>query len=105
MDGSVVKLVVLYRKPEMPLEEFDARYREHMALIREVPGLRGAHVVRFAPAPWGQPDYFQMAVLRFDDRAALEAALNSPQMAEAGRQLRTFAKGLFTMYVAEDWEA
>lgn len=97
----MVKLVVLYRKPEVPLEEFEARYAEHMALIREVPGLRKAEVVRFTEAPWGAPDYFQMAELTFDDKAALDAALHSPAMGDAGRQLRTFAKGLFTMYYAE----
>jgi len=104
MDAAVAKLVVLYRKPEIPTAEFDAHYREHIALISRVPGLRKAEVVRFTPAPWGEPDYFQKAELTFDDRAALDAAMSSPAMAEAGRQLRSFAKGLFTMYIAEDWE-
>lgn len=94
------KLVVLYRKPEIPIEEFDARYKEHLALIGRVPGLRKAEVSRFTEAPWGQPDYFQIAELYFDDKKALDAALHSPEMGEAGRQLRSFAKGLFTMYYA-----
>jgi uncharacterized protein (TIGR02118 family) len=91
------KLVVLYRKPEIPLAEFEAKYQEHMALIAAVPGLIRAEVARFEEAPWGQPDYFQLAELYFDDKKALDAALHSPQMNEAGKQLRTFAKGLFTM--------
>lgn len=95
------KLVVLYRKPEVSTEEFDVKYQEHMALIALVPGLRKAEVSRFAEAPWGAPDFFQLAELYFDDRKALDAALHSPEMGEAGKQLRSFAKGLFTMYYAE----
>lgn len=95
------KLVVLYRKPEIPVAEFDAKYREHLALIARVPGLRRAEVSRFTEAPWGQPDYFQMAELYFDGKQALDTALHSPEMGTAGQQLRGFAKGLFTMYYAE----
>ncbi|HYG60788.1 MAG TPA: EthD family reductase [Symbiobacteriaceae bacterium] len=95
------KLVVLYRKPEIPVAEFETRYREHMAMIGQVPGLRKAEVARFTEAPWGQPDYYQIAELFFDNKQALDAALHSPQMGEAAKQLRTFAKGLFTMYYAE----
>lgn len=94
------KLVVLYKKPEISVAEFDAKYAEHMALINQVPGLIKAEVVRFEEAPWGQPDLFQMAELYFESKSALHTALHSPQMNEAGKQLRTFAKGLFTMYYA-----
>lgn len=99
------KLVVLYRKPEIAVAEFDAKYAEHMALIAKVPGLRKSEVGRFTEAPWGAPDYFQIAELYFDDKKALDAALHSQEMGEAGKQLRSFAKGLFTMYYAEVKEA
>lgn len=95
------KLVVLYRKPEIPVAQFDARYREHLKLIARVPGLRKVEVSRFTEAPWGSPEYFQIAELYFDDKKALDAALHSPEMGVAGQQLRTFAKGLFTMSYAE----
>lgn len=95
------KLVVTYKKPEISVAEFDAKYAEHMALINQVPGLIKAEVGRFVEAPWGQPDLFQIAELYFEDKKALDAALHSPQMGEAGKQLRSFAKGLFTMYYAE----
>lgn len=95
------KLVVLYRPSELTPDEFSARYAEHMALINQVPGLRKTEVSRFAAAPWGAPDLMQLAELWFDDRAALEAAMASPEMAAAGKQLRSFARGTFTMYYAE----
>lgn len=98
---GLFKLVVLYRKPEIPVVEFDAKYREHLALIAKVPGLRKTEVSRFTEAPWGQPDYFQTAELYFDNKQALDAAIHSPEMGAAGQQLRAFAKGLFTMYYAE----
>lgn len=95
------KLVVLYRKPEVPLAEFEARYAEHLALVARVPGLRKVEVSRFTEAPWGAPDYFQIAELYFDDKKSLDAALHTPEMGRAGQQVRSFAKGLFTMYYAE----
>jgi len=95
------KLVVLYRRPEIPIAEFEQRYAEHLALVARVPGLRRTEVARFAEAPWGASDYFQMAELYFDDRKALDAALHSPEMGAAAQQLRSFAKGLFTMHYAE----
>lgn len=95
------KLVVLYKKPEIPMAEFEKGYAEHMELIAQVPGLRKAEVARFTEAPWGAPDYFMIAELLFDDKKALDAALHSPEMGAAGKQLRTIAKGLFTMYYAE----
>jgi len=101
------KLVVLYRKPEIPLAEFDARYAEHLKLLEDVPGLRRVEVSRFTEGLLGVPDFFMMAECYFDDRTALDAALHSPEMGRAGQQLRTFAKGLFTMYYAQvtyDWK-
>lgn len=95
------KLVVLYRKPEIPLAEFEIKYAEHLSLIAKVPGLRKTELLRFTEAPWGQPDLFQIAELSFDDKKALDSALHSPEMGEAGKQLRSIAKGLFTMYYAE----
>lgn len=95
------KLVVLYRKPEIAIAEFDDRYAQHLSLIAKVPGLRRAEVSRFTEAPWGPPDYFQIAELYFDSRQALDAAMHSAEMGEAGKQLRSFAKGLFSMYYAE----
>jgi uncharacterized protein (TIGR02118 family) len=95
------KLVVLYRKPEISIAEFDVKYKEHLTLIDRVPGLRKAEVSRFVEAPWGQPEFFQIAELYFDDKKALDAALHSTEMGAAGQQLRSFAKGLFTMSYAE----
>lgn len=40
-------------------------------------------VSRFTEAPWGQPDYFQITELSFDDKKALDAAIHNPEMGEA----------------------
>jgi hypothetical protein len=37
----------------------------------------------------------------YDDEPSMRAAFASPEAAEAGRQLMSFAKGLVTMYTAE----
>lgn len=97
----MVRLIATYRRPEEP-EAFDREYREHMELIDKVPGLQKAEVTRTVPAPWGEPDLYLITQLHFADRASLDKALQSEEMGAAGKQLRSFARGLFTMYIVEE---
>lgn len=96
----MVKLIALYKRPESP-DAFDSRYREHTDLIAKVPGLQKTEVGRLVPAPWGEPDLYMVTEMYFADRQSLDAALASDEMGAAGKQLRSFARGLFTMYIAE----
>lgn len=96
----MVKLIALYKRPEDP-EAFNASYRDHMDLIAKVPGLQKTEVGRLTSAPWGEPDLYMVTEMYFADRDALDEALASEAMGAAGKQLRSFARGLFTMYIAE----
>ncbi len=103
-----VTLLALYRRPEggdEGLRTFWRRYRdEHMPLIEKVPGLRGTKIWNVARHYAGD-DLIAVTEMRFDDGAALEAAMASDEMRQAGRNLREIAPGLLTLVALEEsWE-
>lgn len=103
-----VTLIALYRRPKGGEEELERFMREyeagHSPPVRRTPGLRAFEVHRVTKA-FGESDLAMIALMRFDDEAALEAALASEPMREAGRNLRQIAPGLPTVLVAEDLPA
>jgi len=99
--SRVVKLVALYRHPE-DTADFDRRYfEEHLPLARKMPGLRRVEVSRSVGAPAGEPPYYLMAELYFDDRAALDAAMASEEGRAAAKNLMSFAGHLVRFLIAE----
>jgi len=99
-------LLVLYRRPEggpEALATFERRYAtEHMPLVAETPGLRATRVQRVSEALGATTDLTVVTAMDFDDRAALDSALASDPMRQAGRILREIAPGLATFLVLED---
>jgi len=95
-------LVALYRQPADP-EAFDRAYfGSHLPLLGKVPGLKRTVVRRFTRTVMGDPGFYLMAEMEFPDEATLKQAMRSPEMAEAGANLATFAEGLVTlMYAVE----
>jgi uncharacterized protein (TIGR02118 family) len=97
----MVKLVVLYRKP-VDVEAFDRAYFEtHIPLVRKIPGLQRVEINRTTGAPRGEPDFYLIAELCFQNKATMDRALASPENAEAGKNLMSFAKGLVSFMYAE----
>lgn len=95
------KLIALYKQPEDPAV-FDKTYFEtHLPLIAKVPGLQQTTVTRFTRSLVGD-GYYLMAELHFADEAALKAAMKSPEMAAAGENLDSFAKGMYSLLFAEE---
>lgn len=95
------KLVVLYKKPANP-QEFDKRYfEEHLPIANKMPGLRKTEITRMTGAPMGEAPYYLMAELYFDDMAALNAAIASPEGKETAKNIMSFAKDIITMMFAE----
>jgi len=99
-------LLVLYRRPKggpEALATFERRYvTEHMPLVAETPGLRATRVQRVSEALGAETDLAVVTAMAFDDRAALDSALASDPMRQAGRILREIAPGLATFLVLED---
>ncbi len=101
----MVKLVALYRKPADPAAFDQAYFQTHVPLVKKIPTLRRVDVSRITGAPRGEPEYYLMAEMYFDDKAALDAAMASTENMEAGKNLMGFARGLVTFMFAADVEA
>lgn len=97
-----MKLIALYNQPQDP-EAFSAAYFEtHMPLIKQVPGLQTTHISMQTRTLVGEPGPYMIVDMHFVDKQALIAALNSPEMAAAGENLDSFAKGQYTLMMAEE---
>ncbi|HET6380618.1 MAG TPA: EthD family reductase [candidate division Zixibacteria bacterium] len=96
------RLIVLYHAPE-DTEAFDAHYRDvHTPIVQRYPNLRELRVTRAAGVGGREPPFYVMAEMVFDTRADLDAALSSEAGTESARDLRNFASGGVTMFIADD---
>ena len=96
----MVKLIALYKKPADP-DAFDRHYREtHTPLAEALPGLRKLELSRVKGAPVGEPRYYLVAEMYFDDFDALSAAMKSDAGKAAGKDLMGFAGDIVHMMVA-----
>ena len=95
-----VTLLALFKRPaggEEALATFLARYRaEHLPLIARVPGLRETQVEEVTQKYSGD-DIVVATRMTFDDQASLDAGMASPEMRDAGRNLREIAPELLTL--------
>jgi uncharacterized protein (TIGR02118 family) len=98
----MVKLMVLYGKPEDP-SAFDAYYAAtHAPLAEKIPNLRRfEHGKALGSADGSEAPYYYIAELSFDDPDALQAAMSSPEGQAAGGDVAKFATGGVTMLVAQ----
>ena len=98
----MVKLVVLYGRPEDP-DRFERYYADtHTALAKALPGLRRFEAARGVATPDGsEVPYQRIAELTFDDVEALQAGRASDQGQAAVNDIPNFATGGVTIFIAE----
>lgn len=97
----MVKLIAMYRTPENQAE-FDTHYETiHTPLVRKIPGLRRLEVAKVTGAPIGEPPYYLMAEMYFDNQEAMQTALSTVEGKATARDLMNFAAKLVTMFFAE----
>lgn len=97
----MVKFIALYKKPA-DVAAFEKHYREvHLPLAKKMPGLRRLEVVHFTGSPGGEPRYYMMAELYFDNADAMTAALKSPEGKAAGKDIMSVAADLVHMMFAD----
>jgi uncharacterized protein (TIGR02118 family) len=83
----MMRLMVLYGRPD-DTEAFDRHYREvHVPLAKKLPGLRAYTVSQGVAVAFGEDPAYLVAELDFDDTAALQAAMATPEGQEAGRDM------------------
>ena len=97
----MVKLVAMFSKPEDPAAFDRAYFDTHLPLNAKTPGLRRTEVTRVTGAMRGESPWYIVTEMYYDDVGSMRAGLASPEAAEAGKQLMTFAKGLVTFYTAD----
>jgi uncharacterized protein (TIGR02118 family) len=101
-----VTLLAQFRRPEGgddALQTFLDRYEaEHLPLIAAVPGLRSMTIHRVVKAFTPDADLVLTNQMLFDDRDALDAAMASEPMRQAGRNLREIAPGMLTLVALEE---
>jgi uncharacterized protein (TIGR02118 family) len=98
----MVKLVVLYGRPEDP-DASERYYADtHTALAKAIPGLRRFEAARGVATPDGtEVPYQRIAELTFDDVEALQAGRASHQGQAAVNDIPNFATGGVTIFIAE----
>lgn len=98
----MIQLTVLYGKPQDPAA-FDRHYQEtHAKLAQKIPGLKGFVVNKPASLNPQEPaPYYLIADLYFENMAALQAALQSPEGQAAAGDLQNFASGGATLLAGE----
>jgi uncharacterized protein (TIGR02118 family) len=98
----MVKLIIFFRKPANT-DVFEDQFNNHVQLMNQLPNLRRTAVNRAVGAPRGEPPYFLIHEIFFDDMAAANYALNSPQGRAAGADLMAFARDTANLMFAEVW--
>lgn len=98
----MIQLTVLYGQPQ-DSAAFDRHYQQtHAALAQKIPGIKG--YVTNKPAalnPQEPSPYYLIADLYFENMAALQAALQSPEGQAAAGDLQSFASGGAALVIGE----
>jgi uncharacterized protein (TIGR02118 family) len=98
----MIRVLALHNTP-VELSSYDDYYvNVHMPLVRRIPGVRNIRYGRVIRAADGGPaPYFLISDVYFDDEAALQIALDSPEMADAFADVPNFATGGATIMICE----
>ena len=98
----MVKLSVLYGHPKDPAA-FEAYYRDtHTPIALKVKGIRRFEITKTLGGPDGAPSpFYRTADLYFDDAAAMQAALGSPEGQAAAADTTKFATGGVTFMICD----
>jgi uncharacterized protein (TIGR02118 family) len=90
----MARIVVIYKTPK-DAAAFDKHYAEvHVPLVRKLAGLRKFEMSKGPIATPGGPSGLHLiATLHFDDMAALQKALTSPEGQAAGADAGVLAPG------------
>lgn len=97
----MVKLIAVYQKA-VNVAAFEQHYREiHCPLAMKLPGLKKCELGWVRGSLGGEPRYHLVAELFFEDRAALDVAINSPEGKAAAKDVASFAGPLVHLLIAD----
>ena len=96
----MARLLVMYKTPR-DTAAFDKHYMEtHIPMAKKISGVR-KYEINKGPVmtPGGPSGYHLVAVLQFDDAAAIQKAFASPEGQAAAADVQTFATGGVDMFI------
>lgn len=98
----MLRITSLHGEP-VDREQFDDYYRSvHTPIVQRIPGVRNIRFGRVLDTVDGEPaPYYLVCDVCFDDQAAFERALESPEMNEAISDVPNFATGGVTIMFCE----
>ena len=102
----MARLLVMYKTPR-DASAFDKHYFDkHVPIAKKIPGLRKYEISQGAVAtPAGASPYYLVAILHFDDVAAIQAAFGSPEGKVAVDDLQKFASAGVDIFMFESRDA
>jgi uncharacterized protein (TIGR02118 family) len=102
----MARLLVMYKMPR-DRAAFDKHYFEkHVPIAKKIPGLRKYEVSQGAVAsPMGGSNYHLVAILQFDDLAAIQNAFASAEGQAAVADVQTFATGGVDIFMFDSRDA
>lgn len=98
---KMIKLTVLYGQPKDPaaFEEYYAT--THHDLVSKVKGIRRLELAKaVGGGDGGEPPYYRIAELYFDDMEQMQGALSSPEGQATVNDIVNFATGGATTFVS-----
>lgn len=99
------KIFVLFGKPTDP-KLFDKQYWEdHIPIAKQMPGLRKYSVHKVLAPPKGEPAFYQIVELEFDNMQSLKNATASQAGKDSSGHGTQIATGGMTILFAETKEA
>ena len=95
------KLTILFRTPP-DISEFEHEWAHlFVPLAEAMPGILRVEVSTVDGSPDGPSEFYKMHEFYFEDRAAMDAAMNSEKGTRAGGMLNAMARGRFTIVFSE----
>lgn len=97
----VAKVIALYKQPADPQAFDDKYFNEHIPLAEKIPGLQLIEFSKVNGAPMGEPEFYLMTELYFENMDAVKAGMSSPEGKAAGKNIMSFAGDIVTLMFAE----
>lgn len=96
------KLIAIYKMPS-DIESFEKHYNEvHAPLAAKVPHLVELRINKIQGTPKGPSDLLMIAEMVFKNKDDFKLAMKSPENADAGKDLMSFAKEVVSIHFAEE---
>jgi uncharacterized protein (TIGR02118 family) len=101
----MARLLAMYKTPKDAKAFNDYYFSTHVPIAKRLPGLRKYEISKGqVMTPGGASGVHLVAILHFDDGAAIQKALGSPEGLVTASDLQNFATGGVDLFMFDDTE-